>query len=307
MNVGKPDISIIIVSYNVKEYLRHCIDSILIQEGVNVEIIIVDNNSTDGVRELIASKYPSVKLIVNSDNVGFSAANNQGIKEASAEIILLLNPDTELPEKGTLQYAKNYMKVNPQTGVLAPELLNTDSSFQLSFWNFHGIKELMLELFYMHRIKRIKQPFSSIPVEAASGAALIFRKSLVDEMGGLDETMFWTEDIDFCYRVNKTGKKVIWDPGIKIIHHGGKSSVGNELVTIPNQVLSKIKFSRKHDNKFRFYIINILSLLFICTRLFVFTLLSFINERNHAKRKAYQAALLGYFRFNFQGSSSIIK
>jgi len=303
----KPDINIIIVSYNVREYLCHCIDSILAQKEINAEIIVVDNNSTDRTRELITSRYPSVKLIVNTDNVGFSAANNQGIKEASAEIILLLNPDTELPETGTLQYAKNYMEANPQTAILAPELLNTDGSFQLSFWNFHGIKELMLELFYMHRIKRVKKPYSSIPVEAASGAALIFRKSLVDEIGGLDETMFWTEDIDFCYRAQKAGKIVIWNPDIKIVHHGGKSSVGNELVTIPNQVLSKIKFSRKHDSKLLFYIINFLSLLFICSRLFVFTLLSFINEKYNAKRKGYQAALKGYFRFNFYGNSSIIK
>lgn len=291
----------------MREYLCHCIDSVLTQKDINTEIIVVDNNSTDGTREVIASKYPSVKLIVNSDNVGFSAANNQGIEEASAEMILLLNPDTELPETGTLQFVKKYMETNPQTAILAPQLLNTDGSFQPSFWDFHSIKGLSLELFYLHRTKKVKKPSSSIPVEAASGAALIFRKSLVDEIGGLDESMFWTEDIDFCYRAHKAGKKIIWNPEIKIIHHGGKSSIGNESVTIPNQVISKIKFSRKYDSQFVFYIVNVLSFLFICSRLLIFTLLSFINKIYNAKRKAYQVALKAYFRFNFQGNSIIIK
>jgi len=99
----------------------------------------------------------------------------------------------------------------------------------------------------------------------------------------------------------------MWNPEIRIIHHGGKSSVGNESVTIPNQVISKIKFSRKHDNKFAFYLINILSLFFICSRLFVFTLVSVLSEKYIAKRKAYSMALKAYFSFNFYGRSGIIK
>lgn len=307
MSVNKPDISIVIVSYNVQEYLCHCIDSIMAQKDIHAEIIVVDNNSTDGTREVMTSKYPSVKLILNSDNVGFSAANNQGMKEALSDIIFLLNPDTEMPDTGTLRFAKNYMETNPQTAILAPQLLNTDGSFQPSFWDFHGIKGLVLELFYLHRTGKVKKPSSPIPVEGASGAALIFKKSLVDEIGGLDENMFWTEDIDFCYRAYKAGKRIIWNPDIRIIHHGGKSSVGNESVTIPNQVISKIKFSGKHDSRFVFYIVNVLSFLFICSRLLLFTLLSFINKRYSVKKKAYLVALKAYFRFNFQGNSIIIK
>lgn len=307
MITQKPDISVIIISYNVQKYLCHCIDSILAQKDITTEIIVVDNHSTDGTKETIVSKYPSVKLIVNSSNNGFSAANNQGIKKASAEMLLLLNPDTELQERSTLSHAKKYMDENPQTGILAPQLLNTDGSFQPSFWNFHGVRELILELFYMHRIKKVIKPSSPILVEATSGAALIFRKSLVNEIGGLDENMFWMEDIDFCYRANKAGKKTIWNPEIKIIHHGGKSSVGNESVAIPNQVMSKIKFSRKHNTKPEYYLINILSFLFICSRLFIFTLASFISKKYKEKRKAYQTTLKAYFRFNFRGESSIIK
>lgn len=295
------------MSYNVQEYLQHCIDTILAQKNIDVEIIVVDNNSTDGTKEFIKSKYPHVKLIVNSDNVGFSAANNRGIKEASGEIIFLLNPDTELPDTSTLQYAIKYLETNPQTAILAPRILNTDFSFQPSFWNFPSIKKWMLELFYLHRLKKTKEPSSPLTVEAASGAALFFRKSLIGEIGGLDENMFWMEDVDFCFRASKTKRKIVWTPEIKIIHHGGKSSVGNEAVTIPNQVMSKIKFSKKHDTGQIFYLINILSLLFILSRLCVFTLASIIIGKYKIKRNAYWITLGAYFSFNFKGNAAIIK
>jgi len=307
MDALKPDISVIIVSYNVQKYLCSCIDSVLAQRDISIEIIVIDNNSTDGTREVISAKYPAVKLISNADNIGFSAANNRGIEVASAEMIMLLNPDTELMDTSTLAHAKNYMETNLQTAILAPQLLNTDGSFQLSFWSFHSVKEWALELFYLHLIKKTKEPSAPFPVQAASGAALIFRKSLTDEIGGLDETMFWSEDVDFCYRVHKAGKEIIWNPDIKIIHHGGKSSIGNESIIIPNQVMSKVKFSQKYDSKPIFYLINSLSLLFICSRLFAFCLLSLINKKYSAKRKAYGIALKGYLRFNFQGNSVIIK
>jgi len=303
----KPDISVIIVSYNVQEYLCNCIDSVLAQKNVIVEIIVVDNGSTDGTGERIKSKYLDVKFISSSVNVGFSTANNQGIREASGEFLMLLNPDTEIKEITALHRAKDFMEANPQTAIMAPCLLNTDGSFQLSFWNYPGSKELLLELFYLHRTKKPEQPSSPVVVEAASGAALIFRKSLINEIGGLDENMFWMEDVDFCYRAHKAGGRIIWNPEIKIIHHGGKSSVGNYSVTIPNQVMGRIKFSKKHNSKPEFYLVNILSLAFICSRLVVFTVLSLVNKTSKAKRKAYRVALKSYFRFNFQGDTAIIR
>lgn len=307
MSIITPDISIVIVSYNVREYLCHCIDSLLAQQDILAEIIVVDNNSSDGTVELIKAKYPDVKLISNSFNSGFSAANNQGIKASSAEIIFLLNPDTELIEPGTLLQVRNYLEKNPETGILAPCLLNSDKSFQQSFWDYPGVSELVSELFYLHRTKSIQQASSPVAVQAASGAALAFKKSLVNEIGGLDEDMFWMEDTDFCYRVSKTGRKIIWSPAIKIIHHGGKSSYGNENIAVPNQVLSRIKFSKKHDSKLGFYTVNIISLIFICSRLFALMLISSINKKFRTKRIGYRIALKSYFRFNFQNESSIIK
>lgn|SRR6185312_15963568 len=306
MNLSKPDISVIIVSYNVREYLCNCIDSLLMQEGVRTEIIVVDNHSSDDTKEVIANKYPSVKFIANSDNKGFSAANNQGIKTASGEIILLLNPDTEVPDPSALEEIKKYMDANPDIAIMAPRLLNTDGSFQPSFWEYKPVEDTLLQLIGAGGLRKIEQPVLPTAIQVASGAALIFRKTLIDEVGGLDENMFWMEDIDFCHKVWKKGKKIIFHPDIKIIHHGGKSSVGNEVITIPNQVISKIKFSRKNDSVLVFYIVDILNLFFIISRLLIFTIISLINNRFKYKRKAYLIALKRYFKLNLKGDNAII-
>jgi GT2 family glycosyltransferase len=302
----KPDVSVVIVSYNVRAYLCSCIDSLLMQEGPTTEIIVVDNHSTDDTKEVITNKYPSVRFIANIDNKGFSAANNQGIKAASAEIILLLNPDTELPDTATLKEIKIYIDANPDTAIMAPRLLNTDGSFQPSFWEYKPIKDTLLQLIGAGSLQKMKQPVIPTAIQVASGAALIFRKALIGEVGGLDENMFWMEDIDFCYKAWKKGKKIIFHPGIKIIHHGGKSSVGNEVITIPNQVISKIKFSRKNDPALLFYAVNLLSLFFIISRLLIFAVISLISSRFKYKRKAYLITLKRYFRLNLKGDNTII-
>jgi len=304
----KPDISIIIVSYNVWGYLDKCIQSILPQEGVIPEIIVVDNNSSDGTVQNLETKYPQVKRIVNTINAGFSGANNQGIQESTADVILLLNPDTEILGSHILQKMRVTLLSNPQTGILAPKLINTDGSLQPSFWPFPGVTDIFLELFYLHLIKRQEEPIALKQIEAAAGAALCMRKALVMELGGIDANMFWMEDTDLCYRVSLTGKGIIYDPTVKIIHHGGKSSENKYHISIPNQVISKIKYFRKNGSWLQFITSDILSLLFIISRLLVFGLLSMGGNSTYIlKRKAYQQALVNYFRYNFSEEKGIIR
>jgi hypothetical protein len=304
----KPDISIVIVSYNVWAYLDKCIESILLQKDILTEIIVVDNNSSDGTIQNLSTKYPQVKRIVNTINAGFSGANNQGIQEASAAVILLLNPDTEIPDTDILQRMRAGLLSDPQIGILAPKLINTDGSFQPSFWPFPGVMNIFLELFYLHAINKLEEPVAPMQVEAAAGAVLCMRKELVIELGGMDTNIFWMEDTDLCYRVKLAGKKVIYDPTIKIVHHGGKSSENKYHISIPNQVISKIKYFRKNGSSLQFTASNILSILFIISRLIIFTLLSLTgNNIFILKRKAYYQALISYFRYNFSGEKGIIR
>jgi GT2 family glycosyltransferase len=302
-----PDISVVIVSYNVLDYLKPCLVSVYAQVGVVPQVMVVDNNSTDGTVEFIRGNYPQIRLIENKFNNGFSGANNQGLKEATGEYLLLLNPDTEILEKNTLSQLKEFARHNNQYAMLAPRLLNTDGSLQASFWPLPGISELLLELFYIHRLKKVQEHVTGVEVGAVSGAVMFCSRALLLEVDGLDEKMFWMEDTDLCYRLQRAGNKILYLPDIKVVHHGGKSS-GNYSVVIPNQVLSKLKFSSKHGSYFQYVIINVLTLLFICSRLAIFTLLSLTGRNEWAKkRNAYGVAFNAYFNYVFSGNNEIIK
>jgi len=306
--INSPGISIVIVSYNVSGYLDQCIHSLLLQTNIEVEIIVVDNNSSDGTVEFLKKKYPTVKVIANKENTGFSAGNNTGIHEATKDLILLLNPDTELPEKEILEKIRAYMINTPDTGILAPMLLNTDGTFQLSFWDFPKVKDILLELFYLHRIQKKQAPALLSPIEGAAGAALCLSKEFADKLGGLDPDIFWMEDIDLCYRATRFGKQVIYNPDIKIIHHGGKSSADNYSISIPNQVLSKIKYFRKNGTQLQFIASNILSFITILSRIIAFAILSLsLNKVYTLKLKAYCSTLIHYFHYNFAGKREIIR
>ncbi|MGP8214414.1 MAG: glycosyltransferase family 2 protein [Bacteroidia bacterium] len=301
-------VSVIIVSYNVSDYLDKCIASLLLQKNIEVEIIVVDNNSSDGTVDFLKRKYTGVKVIPLSENTGFSAGNNRGIKEATHDFILLLNPDTELQETNVLEKMRDYLINTPDVGILAPCLLNTDGTLQSSFWNFPKVKDILLELFYLHRVQKKKNPGVPIPVSAASGATLFISKELVNISGGLDASMFWMEDTDLCYRATRLGKKVVYYPEVKIIHHGGKSASDRYSISIPNQVISKIKYFKKNGSRYQFIASDILSLFFILSRFIVFAVLSLSRKKMfQLKAKAYTAALKAYFDYNFAGNKEIIK
>ncbi|NNM94601.1 MAG: glycosyltransferase family 2 protein [Bacteroidia bacterium] len=302
-----PNVSIVIVSYNCRSYLLACIRSILSQKDINCEIIVADNNSSDGTVEALAAEYPSVKVIRNGSNSGFSAANNQGIAAAQSNFILLLNPDTELMQERTLCEMFSYMQANPLTGILAPCLLNTDGTYQNSFWHFPRVSDILLEIFYLHHKTLKTLPAEPATIEAASGAALCFKKQLPGQIGGFDESLFWMEDVDFCYRAKKAGFNTVFHPGIKIIHHGGKSSEGQYAITIPNQVMSKLKFFKKHGSNLNYCAALCLTFIFVFSRLCVFGILSFTGKAVwRGKASAYAKTLKEFFRYLFLGRNGII-
>ena len=241
-----PELSIIIVSYNVKDFLSNCIESIQ-NNFSSAEIIVVDNNSSDGSIEMLKEKLPLVKIIANKENKGFSGANNQGIAIAQSENVLLLNPDTEIINSA-LNKMLEYLHKQNKLCVIGPKLLNSDHSLQISCWKFPGLLEMLLELFYLHIIfgarnystEKMKNDFEP---EALSGAAMMFKKDLVNKIGGLDENLFWMDDVEFCYRAKKSGAKILYCPEAEIIHHSGKSSTSNQHIVISNQLISKFSLS----------------------------------------------------------------
>ena len=226
-------VSIIIVSWNVKDLLLKCIESVLFfSKNINFEIIVVDNGSKDGTLEAIKHNFPNVKLISNKKNLGFAKANNQGIKESAGEYVLLLNPDTEFIED-TLYPVLKKMESDKKIGVLGCKLLNTDKTIQSSVRNFPSIQDILVIFFKINKIfpkllnKYLAHDFDyskEQEVNQVMGAFFLVRKKVFEEIGLLGEKYFiWFEEVDFCRRVMQNGWKVLYHPNVKIIHHKAKS------------------------------------------------------------------------------------
>lgn len=285
-------VSVVIVNYNVKELVLTCLNTLFqYNKTAEIEVIVVDNNSNDGSCDAIKTKFPNVILIENNFNAGFPQANNQGFKIAKGEYIFMLNPDTEFLSPAIDQLV-DYMEKNQQIMMVGPKLLNTDNSLQQSFWRFPTVKSVFLESFYLQKLNG-KKNYADIDaskptaVESVSGAAIFFRKELLDLIGGLDETMFWIEDVEFCYRLNKKNEQLIYNPNIQIYHHIGQSAKKNYNISISNQVTNKIKFFKKYGTWLQWKTVVLISFLHVLGKIVLFGILSPFNVVYFRKFKAY--------------------
>lgn len=286
------DISIVIVNYNVKHYILKCLQTIYANPSSrSLEVIVVDNNSKDDSVSAIADAFPQVKLIANQYNAGFPAANNQAFKIAGGKYIFMLNPDTEVFEN-TLSEMYLELESNPSIDIIAPMLTNADGSRQQSVWRYPSLWTLFFEMTYLkiflknknYHHQNMEEPFE---VESVSGAAIFFHRHVLDKIGMLDETLFWIEDIDFCYRAHKSGLKLLYFPQAKVIHHVSKSAKLNYNISISNQIFSKIKYFRKHKSIFLTLLLTIISLIHVLFKIIVFGLLSPFSITYWRKAKAY--------------------
>ncbi len=252
-------LSIIIVNYNVEYFLEQCLHAVRrAMQHVEGEVIVVDNNSIDGSNAMVKKKFPEVKLYENKQNLGFSKANNQGIKKSTGEYILLLNPDTVV-EDDTFSKVVDFMDEHQEAGALGVKMVDGAGKFlpeskrglptpEAAFYKMFGISSMF------PRSKRFSKYHLGYldenkihEVEILSGAFMLLRKKVLDEIGLLDETFFmYGEDIDLSYRVIKAGYKNYYFPKTRIIHYKGestkKSSVNYVLVFYNAMVI----FAKKH-------------------------------------------------------------
>jgi len=230
-------LSIIIVNFNTKEVLRKCLASIekletgnkqsLLLRNWKLETIVVDNGSTDGSVEAIEARYKDIKILRNKENLGFAKAVNQGIKQATGEYILLLNPDTEV-KPNVLEELIKFVQNHPKAGVVGARLLNPDGSIQPSVYHFPTIWRAIRE-FWLGRKgeydKYAPLEKKTIDVEAVTGAAMLIPRKTIEKVGLLDERYFlYFEDLDYCRRIKKAGLKVYYCPSAEIIHGHGESA-----------------------------------------------------------------------------------
>jgi GT2 family glycosyltransferase len=223
-------VSIIIVSYNTKDLLRNCLKSIYeTQMDMDIEIIVVDNASSDGSPEIIENEFKSVRLIKNAENNRYSKANNQGIRLAKGEYLLLLNSDTILT-KGLISSLYEFMEEHPQAVAVGPKVLNEDGTLQSKGFHFPSITRLILGLSGLNSILSPKLKKVLFPrffwdeddmkkVDWISGCCLFIRKKYIEDIGYLSEDFFlYSEDVEWCYRFKKANLDVWYAPTARLYH-----------------------------------------------------------------------------------------
>lgn len=249
------DLSVVILSWNTRELLEACLKSLVRPHpGITIEVIVVDNASEDGSREMVTEQFPSVCLRVNPVNNGFGAGNNTALPHATGRYVLFLNSDTVIVEDA-LSVMVCYADANPDIGILGPKLLNADGSLQYSCRRYPNLgtgffrNTPLGRLFPNNRYTTdyLYQDWDhNTPrdVDWVSGAALMIRKTLLEQIGAFDEEYFmFCEDVDLCWRANhaplphpplqgegrgevKSGHwRVTYYPKAVIYHYIGKSTV----------------------------------------------------------------------------------
>lgn len=255
------DLTVIIVSWNVRELLRRCLESLALARGT-MDVIVVDNASTDGSPEMVSTDFPHVRLVRNDENRGFAAANNQGLGLSQGRTLLLLNPDTEVVGDALAKMV-SHMDAYPEVGALGPQLRYPDGSLQSSRRRFPSLSTALVESTVVQEwwkdnriLRRYYMSDTSDdaiqPVDWVVGACLLVRREAYEQAGGLDEGFFmYSEEMDWCRRIKDAGWEIVYLPTATVIHHEGRSS---EQVIAERHIrfqCSKVRYFRKHHGAFQ--------------------------------------------------------
>ncbi len=252
-------LSIIIVNYNVRYFLEQCLHSVFrSQVNFPFEVFVVDNNSQDDSLAMLANKFPQVKVIANKENLGFSKANNQAIKQSDAQYYLLLNPDTVIPED-MLQKSVDFLDAHDNAGGLGVKMYDGSGKFlpeskrgfpspMAAFAKMSGLAKLFpkSKLFGQYHLTYLDNNITA-EVDVLSGACMFLRKSVLDLIGYLDEDYFmYGEDIDISYRIQQAWFKNYYFADTSIIHFKGESTKKGSLNYVRVFYNAMIIFSKKH-------------------------------------------------------------
>ena len=301
------DLSIIIVSFNTREIIKDCLSSVFLSiTSISCEVIVIDNGSCDDSVDMIKEEFPQVKLIENSKNKGFAAANNQGFKIASGKYWLLLNSDTVILGD-VLRKSFEYMEHNPLVGMMGCRVLNKDKSIQNTCFMWPSLLNIAIQSTGLGRVFPNSKFFkrermrgwnrdTERKVDSITGCYLLVRAAATIKIGVLDEDFFfYGEETDWCLRFSQAGYEVKFAPVGDIIHLGGAS--GDAIHFYRKIMLSQaiVRLQRKHNGFFA-AVISWVLLLFECVvKSCGFGFASLINhEKFYPIFKKYFHALLHF-------------
>lgn len=264
------ELSICILTLNSVEYIRKCLKSIQqFPPDGGYEILVADNGSNDGTVTMLQDEYPAVKIILNKENLGFTKPNNQMLRQAKGNFLLLLNPDTLLTED-CFNPQLDFLKANPDVGISIPKVLNADGSFQKQ--SRRGEATPIEVIGYFFRLGKLfpkSKPLNGylvswLPedevaeVKAVSGSCMFIRRETWEQVGDFDERFFaYQEDSDYCRRARQKGWKIMYVPISHIIHYGGEGgSKAQPIKSIYQWHRSYFLYYRKHFAEGHFFLFN---------------------------------------------------
>lgn len=290
--MSTPRVSLAIVSYNTRDLLLKCLESVFgsVDAG-DVEVIVVDNGSTDDSSEAVLARYPRTDVVQTGKNRGFAAAANVALARARGAYVVLLNSDTEI-RRDSLSVMARFLDEHPEAGVVGPRLVYEDGTTQPSA---DFAPNLMTEFLHLFRVKRllpgenVRQAVAPVlrkasgktvgtyfeaysadltprEVDCVSGACLMIRRGTLDAAGLLDERFFmYMEDMDWCLRAKSAGAKVFYLPEVEVVHHVGSSGEASDHVFV-ERYASRLYFFTKHRGRPARFIVRVMTVLAFALR-----------------------------------------
>jgi len=287
--MGRIDVTVIVVSWNTCDILHNCLTAIYNEtRDVTFEVIVVDNASTDGSAQMVMSEFPQVHLIMNSKNVGYAGANNQGIAKAHGRYVLLLNSDTFVLDNAIgkiVPFADNH----PEAAVVGCRILNHDRTDQGSCFRFPSILNLLLQAMFLARLcphnKFLGREMMGWfdwgtvwEVDVVVGCFMLVRHEAIEQVGVMDSTYFmYAEETDWCWRFKEHGWKILFSPDAEIIHLYGQSSRQVKPQMILQESSSILKFIQKNRSNLYYTIAVILIALSFGVRIPIWTVKGLLN------------------------------
>lgn len=307
-------ISVVIVSWNTCDILKECLTSVYQQSNLlDIEVIVIDNASTDGSVKMIKREFPKVKLICNNRNRGFAAANNQGMEIAQGKYILLLNSDTIIL-KNAIDRVVTFAEEHHDAAVIGCRVLNPDRTLQNTCFMFPSILNLFLAATYLYKVFPKSKFFGRErmtwwnrdtvrKVDVVTGCFMLVRREAIENTGQMDERFFmYGEETDWCYRFKNANWRILFTPDAKIIHYGGKSSEqisDKMLIQLRKSILTFIK---KHHSLLYYILSYFLVWLFFLLRIpFWFLNWLFIRGSRKVSRQHMISYAKAVFLMTFHG------
>jgi len=297
---SKLDLSIVIVSWNVRDLLTNCLRSIDVNRGgIQLEVVVVDSGSTDGTPQMLLADFPWVHLIDCRENVGFPSGNNLGLQRAQGRYLLLLNPDTVVLDDALTKMVA-YLEDNPKVGVVGGKLLNPDGSVQSSRRRFPTLATAIFESTWLQpyapRALLRRYYMNDIPddqitdVDWLVGACLMVRREAIAQVGLMDEAYFmYSEELDWCRRIRSSGWRIVYIPDARIIHHVGKSSEQAATRRHVDYQRAKLRYFYKFHGPGAGFSLRVVLLLNYCWQILIESGKYLLGHKRELRRQRVQA------------------